>query len=193
MQTWLQTHVIAGLLGAYLALLHSGFRFHGLAGVLLAVTMVIVVSGFIGRYIYTAVPRTVDGLTLGPADFHAREAETDARLRELGIDWVNQPGLAAACTLPPAGWGLVLGRFFWRWRCGQRLRRALAALLPGQPGRAYQVRRLLLQRFIWELQLQSLAAARQLLAWWHLLHVPLGIVQLTLLVLHILGAVWFLG
>jgi len=58
---WLQVHVFTGIVGPLLVVLHAGGRFHGLAGILTALTILIVASGFVGRYIYTAVPRTLDG------------------------------------------------------------------------------------------------------------------------------------
>ena len=47
---WMQLHVFCGLVGPYLTFLHSAFRFQGLAGVLMLLVGVIVVSGMIGRY-----------------------------------------------------------------------------------------------------------------------------------------------
>jgi hypothetical protein len=55
LQVWLVAHVLAGLVGPYLVLLHSAFRFRGLAGVLTLLMLVIVASGMAGRYLYTAV------------------------------------------------------------------------------------------------------------------------------------------
>ncbi len=49
MRTWLQLHVFTGLVGPYLVLLHSGWKFHGLAGVLTLVVFVVVLSGLVGR------------------------------------------------------------------------------------------------------------------------------------------------
>lgn len=51
---WLQSHVFAGLVGPYLVLLHSAFRFRGLAGVLSLLTLIVVLSGVAGKYWYTA-------------------------------------------------------------------------------------------------------------------------------------------
>src|SRR5512139_2917190 len=62
MSTWLQTHIFMGLVGPYMVLLHSSWKFNGLAGVTTLLTVIIVVSGFIGRYIYTRIPRTADGI-----------------------------------------------------------------------------------------------------------------------------------
>ena len=59
---WLKFHMVTGLVGPYMVLLHTAMRFNGLAGLAMLLTVIVVVSGLIGRYIYTAVPRAVDGL-----------------------------------------------------------------------------------------------------------------------------------
>jgi hypothetical protein len=62
MATWLKFHIFTGIVGPFLVLLHSSWKFNGLAGATLLLTGVIVLSGFIGRYIYTRIPRTADGI-----------------------------------------------------------------------------------------------------------------------------------
>ncbi len=64
MSTWLQSHIFMGIVGPYMVLLHTSWKFNGLAGVITLLTIVIVVSGFIGRYIFTRIPRTMDGLEI---------------------------------------------------------------------------------------------------------------------------------
>jgi len=61
MSRWLQFHIFTGLVGPYMVLLHTSWKFNGLAGVTTLLTVVIVISGFVGRYIYTRIPRTSDG------------------------------------------------------------------------------------------------------------------------------------
>ena len=68
MQAWLRFHIFTGIVGPYLVILHSAWSFNGLAGALTAMTIVVVGSGFIGRYIYTAVPRTADGVMVEAQD-----------------------------------------------------------------------------------------------------------------------------
>lgn len=60
LQSWLSFHVYTGLLGPFLVLLHSGWNYRGLAGIVMGLTIMIVISGFIGRYFYTQVPKGVD-------------------------------------------------------------------------------------------------------------------------------------
>lgn len=64
MSDWLQFHIFTGLVGPYMVLLHTSWKFNGLAGVTTLFTVVIVFSGLIGRYVYTRIPRTMDGIEI---------------------------------------------------------------------------------------------------------------------------------
>ena len=64
MSTWLKFHIYMGLVGPFMVLLHSSWKFNGLAGATTLLTFIIVVSGFVGRYIFTRIPRTLDGLEI---------------------------------------------------------------------------------------------------------------------------------
>jgi hypothetical protein len=68
MAGWLKFHIVTGLVGPYMVLLHTSMRFQGLAGVLTLLTVVVVISGIVGRYIYTAAPHAVRGNELGLAE-----------------------------------------------------------------------------------------------------------------------------
>jgi hypothetical protein len=72
MESWLRFHMVTGLVGPYMVLLHTSFRFLGLAGVATLLTTVVVISGLVGRYIYTLIPRV------------ARDDEPDALDRLIG-------------------------------------------------------------------------------------------------------------
>jgi len=62
MSGWLQFHIFTGIVGPFMVLLHASWKYNGLAGVTTLLTGIIVISGFIGRYIYTRIPRTTDGI-----------------------------------------------------------------------------------------------------------------------------------
>jgi hypothetical protein len=83
MSDWLAFHIFTGLVGPFMVLLHSSWKFQGLAGVVMLMTIVIVVSGFIGRYIYTAVPRTVDGAEIQESMLKQSLAEMDAEVKQM--------------------------------------------------------------------------------------------------------------
>jgi hypothetical protein len=58
----MQVHVFAGLVGPYLVLLHTAFEFQGLAGVLTLIMLVVLMSGILGRYVYTAGAAQPEGV-----------------------------------------------------------------------------------------------------------------------------------
>ena len=64
LSNWLQFHIFTGLVGPYMVLLHSSWKFNGIAGITTLFTIIIVVSGFIGRYIFTRIPRTLEGMEI---------------------------------------------------------------------------------------------------------------------------------
>ena len=61
---WLQFHFFTGLVGPYLVFLHGSWKFYGLAGATLLLTFIVVVSGLIGRYIYSRVSRLPVGIEM---------------------------------------------------------------------------------------------------------------------------------
>lgn len=69
---WLSFHIFTGITGPYLVLLHTAGNLRGLAGIVTALTVIIVASGFIGRYLYTAIPRSPTGAELDGAALAAR-------------------------------------------------------------------------------------------------------------------------
>jgi hypothetical protein len=85
MSAWLSFHIFTGIVGPYMVLLHTSWIFNGLAGIVTLMTVIIVASGFIGRYIYTSIPRSVDGIEV---ESGAIEHEIETIKKE--IETLNQ-------------------------------------------------------------------------------------------------------
>ena len=187
MSTWLQIHIFTGLVGSYMVLLHSAWKFNGLAGAVMLMTVIIVASGIIGRYIYTAVPRTVDGAEVTLRDLEQQIALADDQLQALGVTRSAAMARLATASASGSGASLVFGRTLEQWRYDREVRRVLKS----QGEQAQQLRRLLDERFRWQRQIQSLAVARRLLAVWHTVHIPIGVALFTLAFIHIAAALYF--
>jgi xanthosine utilization system XapX-like protein len=86
MASWLQFHIFTGLVGPFMVLLHTSWKFNGLAGATTLLTILIVLSGFVGRYIYTQIPRTLEGIEI---DTPAGQSQASglARARRLLAVW----------------------------------------------------------------------------------------------------------
>jgi len=185
MSNWLKFHIFTGIVGPYLVFLHTAWKLHGLAGLTLLMTSVVVASGFFGRYIYTAVPRTAEGAVLERADIQRLLEAVDKAVgppREVRPR--REPGLVAATLM-------VLGRFIFPWR--DALRSWFRDRGQDAATRAARARLDSLVRRRDELQRQmvTLGAARRLLAAWHALHVPLGLAMFSMAVVHIGAAMYY--
>jgi hypothetical protein len=86
MAGWLQFHIFTGLVGPYMVLLHTSWKFNGLAGATTLLTLLIVVSGFIGRYLYTRIPRTLESLQVESPSGQSQAAGL-VRLRRVFAVW----------------------------------------------------------------------------------------------------------
>lgn len=193
---WLQFHIFTGLVGSYMVLLHSSWKFHGLAGLVMLLTTVVVFSGFIGRYIYTAIPRTADGIQLEVGEIQRQigliEADIQRWLEKqpqlaqhLPVEMVALSSLTTGGSLlslrnPWAMWSYRVNLWLLRRKMDPRTRKQIAHL--GE---------LLRRRQTMHRQQATLAQARRLLALWHALHVPLGLVLFTAAFIHIGAAIYY--
>lgn len=193
MSDWLEFHIFTGLVGPFMVLLHSSWKFNGLAGVLTLFTVLIVASGFIGRYIYTAVPRTADGIA-----FEANTIELEIKNLQSEIDlWLQkQPkeGRAIARRLvgsmaPAMGFSIAgqvrrrIDGISW-WYQSSKLDPALRQA-------TQELRNTLIRRDSLNAQLQNLANARRLLSIWHAVHIPIGMALFTAAFIHIIAAIYY--
>jgi hypothetical protein len=193
---WLQFHIFTGLVGPYLVLLHSAWKFNGLAGVLTLLTVIIVASGFIGRYIYTAVPRRADGTMLAASELEASISALEPEIR----DWFQaRPddraflGLYEAIETQesPGTLRLIFGRSLDELRDRLHWRRIKKRLGPDRKKDAEKMEGLLRQRRTMQRQIASLALARRLLALWHTIHIPIGMALFTVAFFHIGAALYY--
>jgi hypothetical protein len=190
MSTWLQIHIFTGLVGPFMALLHTSWKFNGLAGVLMLMTIIIVISGIIGRYIYTAVPRTVDGAEVALRDLEQQIALADVKLQEFGAARLT-PARSAPAASTGSGASLVFGRAFARWRYEREIDRVVKSIGAAGQAHAQQLRQLFDNRFRVQQQIQSLAAARRLLAVWHTIHIPIGVALFTVAAIHVVETIYY--
>src|SRR5450631_1560056 len=56
---WMDFHVIVGVSAPILIAMHASFKFRGIAGVAYWIMVAVAVSGIIGRYLYSQIPRSL--------------------------------------------------------------------------------------------------------------------------------------
>jgi hypothetical protein len=196
MQIWLSVHIFTGIVGPYMVFLHTGFRFAGLAGLVMWLTAIVAASGFVGRYIYTALPRTPAGAEIEVPQLESAirrvQVELDAWLEARPAQW---RALASQMADLPVVRGRGLGAFLLQpglerryrrqWRHAVRRLDAARRVEAAPLGALLERRRTLLR------QIEMLAATRRIMAVWHTMHVPLGLVLFALALLHAVAALYY--
>ena len=195
--TWLQAHIFIGLVGPFLVLLHSAWRLNGLAGGVMILTMLMVASGFLCSYIYSALPHTVDGSELALRDLETQIAAANSQLQGWTAGHpkaVATLGERLAALTVQAGRNdefMVLGRSLLRWGYHRQLQQALERVDAADQPQARELGRLLERRYRLQTQADSLVAARSLLGRSRKIHVVIGVVLFALAFVHIGVALYY--
>ena len=189
MAEWLEFHIFTGLVGPYMVLLHSAWSFNGLAGLLTLFTLLIVLSGFVGRYIYTAVPRTPSGVELSLEELKEQVARLENELADLQDNL--SPRLPLETTPAASGASPVFGRSWYELQSLLSAWSSRRKLPEAARKKARRLAELVQQRDRVRRQIQSLSSVRRLLAIWHAVHIPLGLTLFAMAFFHIAAAIYY--
>ena len=196
MSTWLRFHIFTGLVGPFMVLLHTSWKFNGLAGIVMLLTVIIVLSGIVGRYIFTAIPRTADGSEIEETELerqilHVEESLEKWRQAQPEVTRTLSRALQETTETSRDPLFAVFGRTFSEiifrirfWRARRKLQshyRSQAAEL----GKLYNRQRTLKR------QIATIILARRLLSLWHTIHIPIGVALFATAVVHMIGAIYY--
>lgn len=173
---WLELHIFCGIVGPALVTFHTAFKFNGLISVAYWSMMLVTASGFVGRYWYVRIPKSIRGVELSRQDIEARVALLTQRVADSGV-----PSSVLHQVAGPAAAGPLAGR---------RLSRALR-----QAGVDTRTSRALIdalaERSVLLRRLGYLERTKRLFAAWHLFHMPLVYLMFVIGVVHVGVAVYF--
>jgi hypothetical protein len=95
---WLNFHILLGISTPLLVTFHTTFRTHGIAGIAYWTMVAVAVSGFVGRYMYSKIPRSLSSVELSMAELDAEGAALAAHLRSQNV--FNEEDLAPLLKVP---------------------------------------------------------------------------------------------
>jgi hypothetical protein len=190
MKTWLEVHVFCGLFGPLLVTFHTSFKFNGIVSVAYWSMVAVVLSGFVGRYLFNRMPKSLRGVEL-------TRKELDARADQLGVELAAAVLPAALMArvqafergaVPPAGQRLSLaGLFFGELAMRQDL--ALLRANMKEAGMAtdllHSVLHVIAERASLLRRAAYLQKVKRLFELWHVFHMPLVYVMFAIIVLHV--------
>lgn len=194
---WLEVHIFFGTVGPVLVTLHTAFKFNGLISVGYWLMMTVWASGFVGRYLYVRIPKTIRGIELSRDEMEQELAGTRAALLTTPLPPAARAALEefersveAHPGRPPGLLDLFFGELRVRTRLllmRRHLRAAGADLSVVDAAVTRAARHATLGRRIAHLQ-----RTRHLFELWHVFHRPLVYGMLVIVGLHV-GIAIYLG
>ena len=85
LKNWLEMHIFFGVVGPVLITFHTSFKFNGLISVGYWLMMTVWASGFVGRYLYVRIPKTIRGVELSRREVEARLDALREQLRSAAM------------------------------------------------------------------------------------------------------------
>lgn len=196
---WLSFHIFTGIVGPFLVLGHTGLEFRGLAGFTVFLTVIIVGSGFLGRYIYTAVPRTLAGIEVDRRTLERSAAELQRELSQWAASksdrvqrLIQQELLFVDSSQDTAPIGVLTFRLR-EWHHRRKVRSAIKNLEKEEADRMTEIGRMIKKQQVLQRQISSLRSVRKMMGWWHTFHVPLGLTLFTAMFIHIFATIYYRG
>ena len=194
---WLEVHIFFGIVGPVLITFHTSLKFNGVISVGYWLMMTVWASGFIGRYLYIRIPKTIRGVELTFTDVQEQLARRQQELAGASLPPIVQRELAdfeRAVTpsggRPPGALDLFFGELRVRVRLMLMRRHlrgggvdvaAVSAVIDRASERATLARRL-----------AHLQRTRHFFELWHVFHRPLVYALFVIVTLHV-GIALYLG
>lgn len=97
-KNWLDFHVLLGVSAPFVIALHSSFKFAGIAGMAFWIMLAVSLSGVVGRYLYSQIPRRLNAAEISCKELQDIRLELSQRLASQNA--LRQTDLQAALHLP---------------------------------------------------------------------------------------------
>ncbi|NOY05999.1 MAG: hypothetical protein GXO82_05130 [Chlorobi bacterium] len=194
---WLEFHIFLCLLGPTLVLYHTTFKFGGIVSVAAWSMIFVALSGLLGRYIYTQIPRTIEGNELTVEDLAKENRRMQEKLRRAynldddTMEMINHISEVATDQSHPsvlkAIGSLLVDDIRRRSRIGKVKHHLRKTNIPGEHIKEIisiaRAKSLLMRRIAF------LDTARSIFHYWHVVHFPFSIIMFLILAVHVIVTV----
>jgi hypothetical protein len=192
--SWLKVHIFFGIVGPVLITFHTSFKFNGLISVAYWLMVMVWLSGFVGRYLYVRIPKTIRGVEVSRAELEQRVAALSGRLADLepstiGRELDRYQAAVAHADRVPGMLDLFVGEL--RARVRLRLMRRQLQAAGVDVAMIHDAIVLAAERGAIARRLAHLDRARRLFAMWHVFHRPLVSALFAIVTVHVAVAVFF--
>lgn len=183
MQTWLEVHIFAGIVGPALVTFHTSFKFNGIVSVAYWSMVTVVLSGFVGRYLYVRIPKTIRGVELTQTQLEARARELSGRiaaekLPSATLSEIDEFERRIQPAPSPSYWSLFIGERRMRAELKRLRARTRSRLLD-------ETLALIAERATLRRRTAYLTKTKVAFDAWHVFHMPLVYIMFAIVAIHV--------
>lgn len=191
---WLNIHIFFGIMGPVFVTLHTSFKFGGIVSISYYSMIAVMLSGFVGRYLYVQIPRSLSGDALSVKEMEERNKMIQRLLLEkyrvnpqflhkiqtlAGVDRTRHASGFAALFL-------ILKNDLSRPFKLRKLRKRILEQnreLPAQ--KMQELIGIIKQQAILTRKMALLSSIQPLFHYWHVVHKPFAYVMITIMFIHV--------
>jgi hypothetical protein len=207
---WLDFHIVLGTTAPVIIAFHSSFKFGNIAGMAFWSMLMVTLSGFVGRYLYSQIPRGLSAAELSKKELEEKEAAMRKEIEEQketfgfaveALFHLPTPQAVAHSTTVEALLSMFLIDFQRPFKVSLvRLEQAgygpwlfsLCGLLPTRDQKLERAIRVASTKATLSKRILYLARTQQVFQLWHVVHRPFSYAFAILALLHI-GIALFMG
>ncbi len=196
---WLEFHIFLCTMGPLFVLFHTAFKFGGIVAISFWSMVVVVLSGFVGRFIYVQIPRTIQGRELDIEELNNAEEELSARLLnefKIGEELIKKIN---ADSLPDRyknlsllqSVSLFIKNFFTSKKTSNELKRILISYPGVEKKKINEILKIARAKILLSRKIGMLRTMQKLFNYWHIFHLPFALSMFIIMIIHVVVTIAF--
>jgi len=191
---WLHIHIFFGINGPLFVILHSTFKLNGLISLSFWAMIIVAISGIVGRYLYTKIPRNIQGQELSLKEVEQQHMILAADLQKRFEGYKKNPDQIMAVFSGQSDQKISLTKLIWmdimKPISKNSIRKRLISQYYIPKAEAILLLNLANQKIALERRIVLWNKIHNLFHYWHVFHKPFAIVMYIIMAVHISISVW---
>lgn len=186
---WLEVHIFLCILGPVLVVYHTTFKAGGVASITLWTMLSVAASGIIGRFLYTQIPRNLNGnvLTIKEIDREVKQLESTLRSTPAGTSLIVVMDTLFRGTAAPRTLGEFVSAVVRLQRIKAAAKKKIREIVSKSEvarGVGIQLREAASARVVLLQRSFLLSQVERVFFYWHAVHLPFTVIMFITLAAH---------
>jgi hypothetical protein len=189
---WLDIHIFFGTIGPIFIILHSTLKLNGIVSVSFWSMVLVAFSGFLGRYLYIQIPRSIKGNELTKDEIQQQVELLGKKLQKIYKMDEKEIILLMNVMIGSKKNGLFrmvfedISRFFRLFTIKKQLKYRFR--IPKE--KVKELLKILTQKTLLDRRIALLSKIHKLFHYWHVFHKPFAVIMYIIMFVHISVVIW---